>query len=214
MSFKSRRKRPGGRRRGVRPVKRIDVQQDRRLNKIEKKIRDSQEAMSLPFAIVSGVMNATPQVVHIDPATTPDGLKSKMLMFEIHGVIKQDLASAIIDDYRMDLVLDKTPNKLAQLPVTTYGSATPTIETLTNQSQRKRFRIIRSWRGYLSSSEGSNSFRKFDAKIRLGMIVETSADGNFTATNLLKNNLSLIRWTTATANQPIITFSSSILFGE
>ncbi len=203
-----------GRRGRTRVIRNVDVRQNKRLRRIEKRMRDTEEIMFDEFNISAVQMNATPVVLHITPDAQGDGVKSRMLLFEIHGVVKQDLASAIVDDYRMDLVLDKTPNKLAQLPLNTYGSATPTTETLLNPGFFKRFRILKTWRGYLSSSEGSNTFRKFDAKMKLRLVVETATDGDFAFNQIIRNNLSLIRWTTATAAQPTITFSSRLSFTE
>lgn len=179
----------------------IDVQQNRRLGRIEKKIRDSTEQIENSFSLASAAMNATPVVLHMVPAGA-EGLKAKLLSFEIHGVVKQDLTSAIIDDYRVDLVLDRHPNKIAETATIIYGSATPSNEEYVRINEGKRFKILRSWRGYLSSSEGSMSFRKIDAKIKLNVIVESLTSDTFTATSIIKNNLSLLHWTTATANQP------------
>ncbi len=187
----------------------------KRVGKIERRIRQSQELQLAQFDQTATALNATPTVTHINMASKPEGRKAKMLFYEIKGVFKQNLASAVIDNYRLDLVLDKNPNKLAQTPLNNYGSATPTVEVLRNiLNSEQRVRIIRSISGSLSSSEGSASFRHFHWRVKLGMVSVSSVDGNFTATNLLKNNISLIFWTTATANQPTIQFESILKFDE
>ncbi len=187
---------------------------NRRVTKIERNLRAILDSIAVDFTQSSVALDATPTVTHITPGTGADGVKSKLLSFEIQGVIKQNLASAIIDDYRIDLVLDRQPNKVAITPLVFYGSATPTTERLLIVQQQKRFRIIKSWRGYLSSSEGSNSFRKFGGTFKLNLMCISTVDANFADTNLLKNNISLIFWTTASANQPLLTFRSRLMFIE
>ena len=84
------------------------------------------------------------------------GQDVKVKSVHIRGVVKQNLASALIDDYRIDIVLDRFPGLAANTPLLVYGDATPANFALKNFQNRKRFKILRSIRGHLSSNEGSN----------------------------------------------------------
>ncbi len=159
-------------------------------------------------------LNATPTVLLIFASMEMSGFNLTLKSFQVRGVIKQNLASAIIDDYRVDLVLDRAPAGVAITPLLYLDSATPTITAFKSFGSKGRYRILKTWSGYLSSSEGSHSFRKVNSYIRLNFKVETKAENAYTQANLIKNALYLVRWTTATANQPTVAMDMRIVYDD
>ena len=173
----------------------------------KRKIADTREISVSPTTLGSTVMSSTPQILYLQPAGT-DGSKVKVTSFQIKGVIKQDLASAIIDDYRVDLVLDRYPAKLILTAISYLDATNPTILDFKTFAAKERFKILKTWSGYLSSSEGSNSFRKFNDYIRINHFSE--GDDSFDQDQVTKNALYLVRWTTASANQPLAQFKARL----
>ncbi len=160
----------------------------------------------------STVLDATPAITNV--TGLGDGSKVRFNSFRIRGVIKQNLASAIIDDYRIDIVMDRHPGAVQITPALYLGAATPTIDAFKNFDSKERYKILRTIRGHLSSSEGSNSFREIDEYIRLNVLQETNTDGNFAVTKLTKNALYIVHWTTSTANQPTFNYTHQLVMSE
>ncbi len=80
-------------------------------------------------SVASIAMNATPVVKNIAHSfATTMGNKWKLFSLRVTGTIKQNLASALIDDYRFDVVLDRMPAGVAITPLLVYGAATPKWE--------------------------------------------------------------------------------------
>ncbi len=169
------------------------------------------EAVGIPLAVVA--LNATPTSLALLLADL-QGFKMQMLSVQVRGVIKQNLASAIIDDYRMDIVLDRRPDGGTITPALVYGSATPKIYAFKHFGNKTRFKILRSIRGYLSSSEGSNSFRVINEYVKLNLSYESKSRDSETEANSIKNMIYLIFWTTASANQPTIEVHHKIVTRE
>ncbi len=159
-------------------------------------------------------LNATPQITMINIAADTEGLRITAKSLQIRFVVKQNLASAIIDDYRVDVVLDRRPNKVEITPLLYLGDATPSIEAFKAFGEKSRYKILRTWSGYLSSSEGSNSFRKVNAFIKLNLVQEAVTQDSMAQSTIIKNAIYLVKWTTATANQPTFGGETRLVFQD
>ncbi len=175
----------------------------------KKKIHDTREMDNTDQDTGALTLNATPVVLYIIPSSANTGNKVSIKSFQLRGVVKQNLSSAIIDDYRIDLVLDRRPDKAAITPLLYLRSATPRIDAYKDFDEKERYRIIKTWSGYLSSSEGSNSFRKINYYTRLNYFAE--GDNGVSQTTITKNALYIVFWTTASANQPTFQAEFSIV---
>lgn len=154
---------------------------------------------------VTSVMSSTPTVVDVtlavsSGANTRTGFNVFMKVLRIRGLVKQNLTSALADDYRIDVVLDRFPEEALTTPLEVYGSATPSTIRQVIFGERKRFKILKSWRGLLEPQ--NNIGRHISADIKLNLKLETDTDAVFGFGSLTKNMIVIFFWTTATANQP------------
>jgi len=153
---------------------------------------------------VTSTMSSTPTIVDVtisvSSANTHDGFNVFMKVLRIRGLVRQNLTSALADDYRIDVILDRFPEEALPLPLDIYGSATPSTIRQVIFSERNRFKILKSWRGLLEPE--NNIGRHISADIKLNLKLETDTDGTFGFGNLTKNMIVMIFWTTASANQP------------
>ncbi len=150
-------------------------------------------------------LNATAVTQYLQPPALSGGLKDEwtVTMLQVRGVIKQNLTSAIIDDYRVDYVMDRRPEGADVTALIVYGTATPSYEEYPDFDQRGRFKILKSFRGHFNSNDGVNSSRELNFDLRQN-VKQTSSSGQVTVDDLLTNAYYMISWTTATANQPTI----------
>lgn len=176
------------------------VDQALRLAKANRKaIKSDLEYVETDLLVASAAMNATPVVSHIAISAT-GGNKIMMKSLQLQGLVLQNLASALNDEWRVDLVLDRNPQGALPTVVEMYDLATPQIYAYRSFENRRRFKVLRSWRGVFEGSTKTSEV--LDAYIKLNLIAEAD-DGAFTTiAPIFKNALVLVRWTTATANQP------------
>ncbi len=145
--------------------------------------------------------NATPIVDHI-PATG-SGLKTRMTSIQVKGTIKRNVSSALIDDWRVDLVLDRHPEGTEVTPLLVYGDATPVIGAFKNIIFKRRFKILRTMFGSFDEGGEGSGASIINWYVKLNLMAESSTANSFIQANIQKNAVYLIYWTTATANQPI-----------
>ncbi len=112
------------------------------------------------------------------------------------------MTSAINDEWRVDLILDRLPGGVLATALELYAeTTTPEIYAYKNFNNKTRFKILRSWRGIFN--EATKTAEYLDAYIKLNLFTETDTEDSFgTIGTMIKNTLLLVRWTTATANQP------------
>ncbi len=156
--------------------------------------------------VAQAALNATPTVRFLIQVNI-EGTKVLVKSVQVKGIVKQNLTSALIDDYRVDLVMDRYPDKAAITPLLYLGSATPKVLAFKDFAEKARYRILKTWSGYLSSSEGSNSFRKINYFKSLNITKTSDTINSISQTSIIRNALYLVFWTTATANQPTFEFS-------
>lgn len=155
------------------------------------------------FTLASTNMTASkvPTVKYLQPS---NGLGESAVIKRILGniYIKSNTASNAVDDWRVDIVLDRTPARLTLSLADVYGSATPKITIPINFNTRDRYKIVRSWTGSFNDQSGTTS-----RHIRLNFNSGLKAVSNtavFSQANIEKNAYYLVFWTSATSNTPII----------
>jgi len=158
------------------------------------------------FNQIEMTVDADPTIVYLEPSVT-SGEKQTIQYIEGRIYVKQNLTSALIDDYRIDVVLDRFPSGVVIDPLSLYESATPRITALLSYDMRDRYKIVKSYSGAFEEQTSTARYHRF--KVRSGLICE--ADGSTpNQASVMKNAYYLIFWTTASANTPIITFDLQI----
>ncbi len=145
--------------------------------------------------------NATPIIKYVLPVG--EGLKTLMTSVQCRGIIKRNVASDSIDDYRLDLVLDREPAGTEVTPLLVYGTANPELGDFKNINLLRRFKILRTMIGAFGESGNGVSHRVINWFVKLNLIAECKSAG-FSQANISKNAIYLIYWTTSGANQPTI----------
>lgn len=162
------------------------------------------------FTLATTAMTASlvPTVRYIQPpGDAGPGQKQTIQDLEFSILLKVDVASAVVNSWRCDLVLDRTPSKVTLSLADMYGIATPKITALLNYDAIERYKIVKSYSGsfYVDSSVS----RHIHFKVRSGLVCE--AEGPVFDNNLvLKNAYYFVFWTDATANTPTISYSSRL----
>ncbi len=167
----------------------------------KKKLSVAIETQSSGIVTATDVFNATPIVDFIAPAGS--GFKTKLSSVQVKGTIKRDVASALIDDWRVDLVLDREPKGIEVTPLLVYGTATPTIAEYKNFNLKQRFKLLRSVSGLFGEGGTGVSGMIINWYVNLNLIAETGTENSFAQNAMTKNAIYLIYWTSAAANQPI-----------
>ncbi len=173
-----------------------------------KALRIAKKALSDLVTITdssTAILSNAPTITHLlvtgDVATQSFDYTSVRLNIEI----RQDLASALIDSWRVMLILDKQPNGTAMTAGDIFLDATPGIVDQPKFDVERRFRILYDQRG---AFESENSVaRQINIRRKLNY-ASRSAGTTQVITAIETNALFLFRWTTATADQPTFNFSS------
>lgn len=193
-----------------------DLSQDKRISRIERKLKGVIELKhGINGAVQTLNLNATPVFddISTEIGTEGRGFKCFIKTLEIRGLVRQNLTSALADDYRFDVVLDRHPEEALPTALQVYGSATPRINALVNWTERKRFKILRSWRGLLEQQ--NNIGRMFGAVIKVNVMMETDQIDTLGAiASTTKNHFIVFGWTQSTANQPTIVFEHQFVFSD
>ncbi len=174
--------------------------------KVDKKQKQTTEYISSGAAVTAGTLNATPVVVHQTLNTSATGsfdgleciVKSCRILFHVKA------GSALPEYYRCDLVLDRKPTAgtIATVAQIYKGAAAIPLD-IANQNNRDRFKILRSFIGYVNTNDGGMAFHQHHR--RLNLKAETGSIGSYSQGNQIKNALLVVHWTGAAANQPTYT---------
>ncbi len=152
--------------------------------------------------------NVTP-IVDYYPAVGA-GQKTQMKYLSIRGLIKRNVASDAIDDYRVDIILDRQPAGVKATVANIYGSANPELGDPLNVLHRTRYKLLRTMLGAFGESGNGVAARAINWKIPLNLIGTTKANGDFSQGNVLKNAVYIVYWTTSAANQPTMRCNGQI----
>ncbi len=164
-----------------------------------KTLRSEVQYFKNDIDFASAALAATPTVTHINTLTSITGPKGNMTSVQVRGRVDQNLASALNDDWRIDIVLDRQPNGALPTVLEIYGDATPDMWEYREMENKTRFKILRSFKGIFNESVKTSEY--IEAYIKLNMIAVSEAT-TFGIGNFVKNSLVLVKWTTATANFP------------
>ncbi len=146
--------------------------------------------------------NATPIVTFLIPVG--EGEKTQMTHVTLKGIIKRNVASDAIDDYRLDVVLDKAPAGVKATSALVYGSATPELGDPHNNLTRGRFKILRSMIGAFGESGNGIAHRVVNWRIPIKRIVVSKTANSFVQDAIMTNAVYVFYWTTSANNQPTI----------
>ncbi len=175
----------------------------------KKKLSSAIEFVQATAVTSTDAFNATPIVDLITGAG--DGLKTMLKSAQVKGTVKRNASSALIDDWRIDLVLDREPNGTEITPLELYGTATPTIGAFKNIIFKRRFKILRTEMGHFDEGGTGNGGHEINWYIRLNLMAETKTTNSWSQANIQKNAIYLVYWTTASANQPIPALQSRLI---
>ncbi len=156
--------------------------------------------------------NATPIVDMLnDGLSGGEDFKNKMRSLQLRGTIKRNVASTLIDDWRVDIVLDRNPQGIEVTPLLVYGTATPTIGEMKNHSLKKRFKLLRTLSGVFGEGGNGVGGVVINVYLKLNLVCVAKTTTTWTQAGLLTNAIYLIYWTSASANQPIPALKSRIM---
>lgn len=211
MSFVDRRKRFTPRRGSKVLVVRKPFTKAEQALKIAKRNRrelnEFNELLSIDVAISESSLQPTPTILYLGGAQNGvEGFSYTLKSVSLKGVIKH--VSAITDDYRIDLVIDRAPNKITLTPLEYLDNVAPTIWAFKSFGAKSRFRIIKTWSGHLDEVGGANNFIDINYYKRLNIKVDSDEADSFAPGQVIRNALYLVRWSTATTNFP--TFEGNV----
>lgn len=183
----------------------------KQINSIKRQIK--KEPSVFTQSELSGTLNATPVVSHLDPkAGTSNGVptegnKARLRAVRVRAWVKA--ASAVPETARIDIVLDRRPvagtiatfNEI-YLPVNTHNS-------MIHPLGFGRFKILSSFEGMVSTS--TNAGMLFDRHIKLNLVLDTTTADSYTQATQNKNAILVVRWTTASASQPTYTIATKTM---
>lgn len=182
-------------------------------------IRRAVRAMNKGKAIRSldtsfdGTFNATAAASFCTALVTDSG-KSKIIGVRVSGFCSQDLTSTLLDDYRVDLVLDRLPDGvlLTAAKYTQSSDETPLFNELIKDDMTERFKILKSWKGHFN--ENTVVHREINWYKKLNLVADSNAAGNITQASQTKNALYFVCWTTAAANQPSYVLEARVYYQD
>ncbi len=170
----------------------------------KRKINDKYEIVMNSVRTITTAFNAAPIITYLSDggASFGSGQRIKITSVRVKAIIRHNLASDLLDDYRVDLVLDRTPNRANVTALDLYGSATPSIVTYKDRNVLRRFKILRSQFGVVNDVAGGPGSATIDWYVKLNVFTVTENDDSWAIADVTKNALFLVYWTTASANQP------------
>ncbi len=169
-------------------------------------------------SVIEMVENEDTYVAVMDPAPVihflnlaGDGRRTRITSVAVKGLIRRNLASALVDDWRVDLVLDRTPIGDGTLMTAQdlYGDALPEIGEFKSLANKERFKILRSAFG--AFSDVSVEHQVINWYVKLNLIALSDTDNSWTENGVIKNALYLVYYTTAVANHPIPALTTRVL---
>ncbi len=170
------------------------------------------EAETSTPVIVTTVLDPTPIVTYFIPRGT--GTRTRITSVQVKGLIKRNVASALIDDWRVDLVLDREPAKTILSPLLCYTDATPSIGAFKNFLYKDRFKILRTQSGMFGEGGTGVSGVMINWYVKLNLICSTEVPDNYQQGAVLKNAIYLVYWTTSVANHPIPSLDYRIITSD
>lgn len=179
--------------------------------KVDKKQKMGQDLLQNTIN-VDGTTSTTASATYLTNLARMTGNSVILKSVHVKGVIKQNLTSTALDGYRCDLVLDRIPNKVALTALALYYSATPPIHEFKAFTEKGRFKILKSWRGYFN--ESTKVSETLEAYFKLNLKAVSSVNDSISSTEILRNALYLVIWTDASANQPTYDIRTRVVYED
>lgn len=197
----------------IKYVKKPMTQREKRIVKKAVSTVKKQKTIKSLDSSHDGTFNATASVIHLTALATTNG-KAQLIGVRVVGYCLQDLASALTDNYRIDLVLDKSPEGALLLAADYLVSTdeTPVYHDLLKKDTQERFKILRTWRGHFN--ESTVVHRDINSYTKLNLVVDSDSTGTITQANITRNALYLVCWTTAVANQPTYALEARVFYRD
>jgi len=134
---------------------------------------------------------------------------SKIVSISGKMQILSDLTTVLHDPWRVDLVLDRQPNKTTIDPTDVYNLAYGYTTALRNYDNSDRYKIVKSWGNVLTPDVISS--RTINFKISSGLMVDGSEAGLYGIADLTKNAYYLLFRSDSTADPPLFTYELEII---
>lgn len=143
-----------------------------------------------------------PAIKYLQP---PDATSFRQTILKMIAriYVEQDVNSTVIDDFRIDIVLDRAPTGLPLSIENVYNTVTPRITHDIKQNDRDRYKLVKSFTG--GFGKGGATSRAFSFKVRSGLRVECTSNVPSQAA-VQKNAYYIVYWTSSTVNTPKITY--------
>lgn len=141
-----------------------------------------------------------PEVTYIQPPDNAGGGEKQTIQeIEFNLIVKMGAGDS---NWRVDIVLDRMPSKATLSLADVYDDNTPECTALMSFDNRERYKICKSYQGFLSLTE-NNTHQILKFSVPSGLVAE--ADGTvFNQSNILKNAYYLVYWADAVTGFPVI----------
>lgn len=143
-----------------------------------------------------------PEITYIQPPDNAGGGEKQTIQDLEFNLIVKIGAGNVDSNWRVDLVLDRMPTKAVLNLSDVYDDNTPECTALMSFDNRERYKICKSYQGFLSVAE-NNIHQILKFTVTSGLVAE--ADGTvFSQANILKNAYYLVYWADAITGFPTI----------
>jgi len=173
----------------------------------KKVLYDCLEVQMATASTISTALDTTPALTYLAPAGT--GLKTRLTSVQLRGTIKKNVSSTANDGYRIDIVVDRHPDKSVLTSLLYYGTDTPKIGQYKNFNLKKRYKVLRTYAGVLGVDDQQGLY--IDTYIKLNLINETAIANTWTNLNQMRNAVYVIYYTDVSNNHPIIELQARLV---
>jgi len=157
-------------------------------------------SVDFPISDSLGPSN-TPDILFLSPANT-DGDRQTINEIELKCFIEHNASNTGIVNWRLDLVLDRSPAKTILSLADLYETANPEPSALLTFNDRERYKLCKSYYGYFQNS--IMTCRHIHFKYKSGLVSEADG-GTYSQSKIQKNAYYLVYWTDVASNVPVIT---------
>ncbi len=168
---------------------------------------------------VSGTLDETPVVAHIDLYSTGagsngvvmEGMTATLKSVRIKGWFKSVGVTNVPG--RLDIVLDRTPvaGTLAtfnEIYLPASGAAT-SVNSMMKPAGKARFKLLASFRGSALTNDGQVFM--FERYIRMNHKIASITAQSYTQATQIKNAILIVHWADANANQPTYQYVTQVV---
>ncbi len=157
-------------------------------------------------------VGGAPFIEYLEPPPT-EAAPGKQTLLKIRGnvIMERNLLSNLLDRWRFDIILDRTPSGIILNIDQAYDPAIPGKPVTTipiNYKQIKRYKLLYSRKGVFGDGVSIASVHNLNIPIKL------VAEANAVIPNqasIMKNAIYLVFWTDALANAPKITYDVDLV---